>query len=64
MRSTRFIQNDAGVKFFDRRMRVRLADEQEVAACLEHRLADRLAREQVVAEVDRLQRGILEAVRG
>src|SRR3954468_1413769 len=55
-------QLDAGEVFLDRLMRRRLAHEQEVPVRRPHRFADRLAGEQVVAEVDGLQSGIAPAM--
>ena len=57
-------QFGAGQVFLDQRMRRRLADEDEVAAGVQHRLAERLAGEQIVAEIDRVKRGVALAVRG
>jgi len=45
-------------------MRRRLADEDEVPAGVQHRLAERLAGEQVVAEIDRTERSVAPPVRG
>ena len=53
---------DAGEVFLDRLMGRRLAHEQEVSVHRPHRLADRLAGEQVIAEIDRLQPGIAPAM--
>ena len=53
-----FIQNDAGAEFLDRLVGVGLADEQKVATGRHHGLADRLAGEQIVAEIHRLEPGI------
>src|SRR5690349_9750493 len=47
-------QVDPGEILLDQRMRRRLADEEKVPADIEHRLAERLAGEQVVAEIDRI----------
>ena len=52
------IQLDAGTEFLDRLVRVWLADEQEVAVLVQHGPADRLAGEQVVAKIHRLEPGI------
>ncbi len=45
-------------------MRGRLADEDEMAAGVQDRLAKRLAGEQVVAEIDRIEGRVVWAVRG
>ena len=45
-------------------MRRRLADEDEVAARVQHRLTERLAGEQIVAEINRVERAITLAVGG
>src|SRR3954452_23188023 len=42
---------DPAEVFLDQRMRGRLADEEEVPAGIQHRLAERLAGEQVIAEL-------------
>jgi len=51
-------QGGADQVFLDRLVRLRLADEQDVAGGRHNGLADRLSGEQVVAEVDRIERGI------
>src|SRR3954454_8685084 len=55
-------QLDAGEIFLDRLMGRRLAHEQEVPARSAHRLADRLAGEQVVAQINGVQPGIAPAM--
>ena len=55
---------DPGGVFGDQRMRRWLADEDEMAADVQHRLAERLAGEQVVAEIDRIKRGVAPSMRG
>ena len=45
-------------------MRRRLADEDEMAAGVQHRLAERLAGEQIVTEIDRVKLGVALGVRG
>ena len=57
-------QLDAGDVLLDRRMGVLLADEQGVAARGEDRFAHGLAGIQIIAEIDRLEPGVLAAVRG
>ena len=57
-------QVDAGDVFLNQRMRGRLAHEQEVASLGEHGLAHRLVGKQIVAEVDRVEPGIVGTVGG
>src|SRR5690242_3512926 len=45
-------------------MRRGLADEEKVPADIEHRLAERLAGEQVVAEINRIEGGVAPSMRG
>ena len=57
-------ENDAVVKLFGRRMRVWFADEEEMSGVPQRRLADRLTRAQILAEVDRAKPAILVPMRG
>src|SRR4051812_27316603 len=57
-------QIGTGQVFLDQRMRRRLADEDEVPAGVQHRLAERLAREQIVAEIDRIKGAVAPSMRG
>lgn len=45
-------------------MRRRLADEEKVPAHVQHRLAERLAGEQVIAEINRIEGGVAPSMRG
>src|SRR5712691_3267365 len=55
---------DPGGVFGDQRMRRWLADEDEMAAELAHGLAEGLAGEQVIAEIDRIEPGVARPVAG
>lgn len=55
---------DAGDIFLDCLVGCGLAGENEVPAAVEGGLADGLVREQIVAKIDRLEMGVLGAMRG
>jgi hypothetical protein len=57
------VELDPGAEFLNRLVGVRLADEQEVSTRRQHGLANRLAGEQIVAEIDRLEPRIPRAMR-
>lgn len=57
-------QVDPGEILLDQRMRRRLADEEKVPAHVQHRLAERLAGEQVIAEINRIEGGVAPSMRG
>lgn len=59
-----FRECDTSAEFLDRGMREGLADEQEMPARRLHRLTYGLTGEQVVTQIDRLERRVAGAVRG